>query len=265
MLLHSGVSFSIFGLTINLYGVMIAIGIIAGVIVAICLAKKRGLKTDDIITLALYVLPIAILGARAYYVIFNEKIYSFIEFFEIWNGGLAVLGSIIGGAIGATIYCLIHKKNFLHIADIAVPAVILGQAIGRIGCYFGGCCYGIEVTSPSFQWFPISTQINGVWHYSTFFYESLWCILGFVALLILFKHLKKPGQIMSCYFIIYGVGRCIIETFRGDSLYLFGTGIKVSQLLSGLLVLLGIIMLIIIHTIHKKRNSSKTDETKSNT
>ena len=175
---------------------------------------------------------------------------------EIWNGGMAIYGGVIGGAIGVVLCCAIHKINFLNIADIAVVGLILGQAIGRIGCYTAGCCYGIEVTNPSLMWFPLSVQIDGVWHLSTFFYESFCDFVIFIALLLLIcKKIKTNGIIMSLYFVLYGFVRCIIETFRGDSLYLFG--LKVSQMLSLLLMIAGIILLIIIYTKKGVNNENK--------
>ena len=164
--------FLFFGLEISYYGLLIAVGMAVGVFIACKIAKKRGLKGDDIIILALYVLPLSILGARTYFVIFSEQTYTFWQFFEIWKGGMAIYGGVIGGALGVGLYCLIHKKNFLSVADIAVAPLLFGQGLGRIGCYFSDCCYGIEVTNPAAQWFPLCTQINGVWHLSTFFYES---------------------------------------------------------------------------------------------
>lgn len=259
-LAHSRVTFDLFGLEISVYGIMIGIAIIAGLVVAFWLGKKRDINQNDILTLALYAIPLAIIGARLYYVVFFKQSFSFWEIFEIWNGGLAILGAVIGGAIGVAIYCLIHKKNFLKIADIAAPALIIGQAIGRIGCYFGGCCYGVETVDPALQWFPISVQIDGIWHLSTFFYESFWCFLGFALLLFLFKKLHKTGAILFCYFIIYGFGRFIIEGWRGDSLYLADTGLKVSQVLSGILMILGIIGLIFIYTILKRRKADKNEK-----
>ncbi len=248
--------FSIFGLEIKFYGILIALGMVLGVFVACKLAKYKHLKSDDIILLALYVLPLAVIGARLYYVIFSEHSYTFWEIFEIWNGGMAIYGGVIGGAIGVVLYCVIHKKNFIDIADIAVVALILGQGIGRIGCYFAGCCYGIEVTDPSFMWFPLSTQINGVWHLSTFFYESL-CdfIIFFVFLLLFRKKVKTRGVMLSLYLISYGAVRCIIETFRGDSLYI--GSMKVSQLLSLILMVVGIILLLVIYTKKRKANENK--------
>lgn len=248
--------FSIFGLEIKFYGLLIALGMVLGVFVACKLAKYRNLKSDDIILLALYVLPLAVIGARLYYVIFSEHSYTFWEIFEIWNGGMAIYGGVIGGAIGVVLYCVIHKKNFIDVADIAVVALILGQGIGRIGCYFAGCCYGIEVTDPAFMWFPLSTQINGVWHLSTFFYESICDFIIFFVFLWLFRgKVKTRGVMLSLYLISYGVVRCIIETFRGDSLYI-GT-MKVSQLLSLILMVVGIILLLVIYTKKRKANESK--------
>lgn len=245
-------SFLFFGLEITYYGFIIAVGMALGVFVACKNAKLRGLTTDDLILTACYVLPLAIIGARLYYVIFSQQTYSFVEIFRIWDGGMAIYGGVIGGAIGVMLFCLIHKKNFLDVADIAAPSLILGQAIGRIGCYFAGCCYGVEVTQESLMWFPLSTQINGVWHLSTFFYESFWNLIVFVVLMILLRKnkMRYRGSIMALYLIGYGVGRAWIEALRGDSLYL--GAIKVSQLLSFILIIAGIIIIILNYILNKK-------------
>ena len=244
--------FTIFGLNIKFYGLLIALAMLIGIIIAIKICKKRGFKSDDIYLLALYIIPLAIIGARLYFVIFSGRAFSFLEIFKIWEGGMAIYGGVIGGALGIVLFCLIHKKNFLNVADIAVIVLALGQGIGRIGCFFAGCCYGVEVTNPSAMWFPLSTQINGVWHYSTFFYESFFDFIIFAILLFLFlKKVNSKGIIASLYLIMYGVVRCVIETFRGDSLYL--GPIKVSQLLSGILIVVGIILFVIIYTNSKKK------------
>ncbi len=236
-------SLFLFGIEISYYGLIIAIGMALGVFVACKNAKLRGLTVDDFILAACYVLPLAIVGARIYYVIFSAHTYTFVEALRIWDGGLAVYGGVIGGAIGVALFCLIHKKNFLDVADVIAPSLILGQAIGRIGCYFAGCCYGIEVTDESLMWFPLSTIINGEWHLSTFFYESIWNFIVFAILLILLRKDKYRyrGSSIAMYFILYGIGRAWIEALRGDSLYI-GT-IKVSQLLSILLIVAGVVMI----------------------
>lgn len=236
--------FLLFGLEITYYGFIIACAMGLGVFLACKNAKTRGLKSDDIIIVACYVLPLAIIGARTYFCIFDDRSYTFLEFWRIWDGGLAVYGSVIGGAIGVALYCLIHKKHFLDVGDVIVPSLLLGQAIGRIGCYFAGCCYGIEVTNPKLQWFPLSVIIDGHWHLSTFFYESLWNLLGFIVLMLLLRvfKLRQRGAVSAWYLIIYGVGRAWIEGLRGDSLYI--GSIKVSQLVSILLICVGIGILV---------------------
>ena len=251
-MLHIQSGFSLFGLEISFYGLIMGIAFLVGIAIAIFNAKKRGMKTDDILTLAIYIIPLSILGARIYFCIFSGTTYSFWQFFEIWNGGLAILGGVIGGAIAIIIYCIVHKKNFLQIIDIAAPSLIIGQAIGRIGCFFAGCCYGIETTNPNLCFFPFSVQIDGTWHLATMFYESFWCILGFVALQMFFRRNPPNGAVAFLYMIIYGVGRGVLETFRGDSLYFFSTGLKVSQVLSIGLVIAGIIGFVLIYTKHKK-------------
>lgn len=244
--------FLFFGLQITYYGFIIALGMALAVFIACKNAKYRGLKTDDIVLAACYVLPLAIIGARLYYVIFSDYSYSFGEIFRIWDGGMAIYGGVIGGAIGVMLFCIIHKKNFFDVGDIAVPSLILGQAIGRIGCYFSGCCYGIEVTDSSLMWFPLSMQVNGEWHLSTMFYESIWNFLGFIVLMLLLRkaNVKRRGVVMSLYLIIYGAGRAWIEGLRGDSLYI--GSIKVSQLLSILLVVAGVIVLTVVYFLTKQ-------------
>lgn len=253
-------SLFLFGLEITYYGLIIAIGMALGVFIACKNAKFRGLVADDFILAACYVLPLAIIGARLYYVTFSGETYSFGEIFRIWDGGMAIYGGVIGGAIGVALFCLIHKKNFLDVADVVAPSLILGQAIGRIGCYFAGCCYGIEVTNESLMWFPLSTQINGVWHLSTFFYESLWNLLAFVILLILLRKNKYKfrGSSIAMYFILYGIGRAWIEALRGDSLYI--GAIKVSQLLSILLIIGGLLLILINFLLVKKGKTKSVSE-----
>ena len=244
--------FKFFGLSITYYGLIVTIAMLCGVLIACKISKLRGLTSEDILLLACYVLPLAVIGARLYYVAFSGQNYTFLEILQVWNGGLAVYGGVIGGALAIVLYCAIHKKNFFDVTDIAVVALILGQGIGRIACYFGHCCYGIEVTNESLQWFPLSVYVHGAWHYSTFFYESFCNFMIFgVLLFLLTRKVSTRGVISSLYLICYGTIRCLIETIRGDSLYI---GIfKVSQLLSALIVLAGIIMLIVIYVKKSKK------------
>ena len=246
-----------FGLSVSYYGIIVTIAMLCAILLACKICVLRGLKTEDILLLACYVIPISIVGARLYYVAFSGRSYSFLEILQVWNGGLAVYGGVIGGTLAIILYCLIHKKNFLNVTDIAVVCLILGQAIGRIACYFGHCCYGIEVTNESMQWFPLSVFVHGAWHYSTFFYESICNFIIFAILLFLMKKkVSTIGVLSSLYLICYGTIRCLIETIRGDSLYI---GIfKVSQLLSAMIVIAGIVMLIVIYALKSKKDKQKT-------
>ena len=256
--------FTIFGLDIAYYGLIIAIGMGIGVFLACKNAKLRGLKTDDIIILACYVLPFSIIGARIYYVLFSlDEFSSFWQVFEIWKGGMAIYGGVIGGAIAIMLYCLIHKKNFLDIADIAVPSLILGQAIGRWGNFFNQEAYGYYIENSSARWFPIGVFIKDCnqsictcggsgWHLATFFYESIWNLAVFTILLILYRKKKTRlrGSIMCLYLIGYGAGRVWIEGLRTDSLYI--GSIRVSQFLSILLIVFGVVFIIVNAVLYKK-------------
>lgn len=256
--------FTIFGLDIAYYGLIIAIGMGLGVFLACKNAKYRGLKSDDIIILACYVLPLSIIGARIYYVLFSlDQFTNFWQVFEIWKGGMAIYGGVIGGAIGVMLFCLIHKKNFLDVADVVVPSLILGQAIGRWGNFFNQEAYGYFISNDSARWFPIGVYIEDCnqaicdcggsgWHLATFFYESIWNLAVFVMLILLLRkgktHLR--GSIMCLYFIGYGAGRVWIEGLRTDSLYL---GVmRVSQFLSILLIVFGIGFIVVNAILYKK-------------
>ena len=205
--------------------------------------------------MACYALPLALVGARLYYVAFSGQTYTFWQVFEVWKGGMALYGGIIGGAVGVVLYCLIHKKNFLLVADVAVVGLILGQGLGRIGCYFSSCCYGVEITNESLMWFPFATQIDGVWHLSTFFFECFFDILTFVALFVLIRKMKKPGSMLGIYLICYGIIRCVLEGFRdtAEALFIGNSGIRVSQLISGILIVIGIVLLLVIY-LYKRKN-----------
>ncbi len=235
--------FTMFGLKINFYGIISALSYLLGVVITCCLSKKRGLKTEDIITLACYVIPMAVIGARIYYVLFRLDYYTnFVDVFKIWEGGLGFYGGLIGGALAVVIYCAIHKKNFLAIADIVAPALIFAQGLGRWGNFFNQEAYGYLVTNPNLQWFPFAVYIEklGEWHLATFFYESLWNFITFAVLMVLINKVKfkRNGMVAAFYFILYGIGRMFIEGLRTDSLYL--GPIRISQLLSVLFVIMGI-------------------------
>lgn len=256
--------FTIFGLEIKFYGILIASAMLIGVFLAQHLAEKRGIKADDIIILALMIIPFSILGARLYYCIFSDTHYTFTTFWQIRNGGLAIYGGIIGGVLAIIVFALFKKdlKLIIKLFDVFVPALILGQAIGRWGNFFNQEAYGYLVTDPKWQWFPFAVKIDTYsgfeWHLATFFYESLWNIIGFVLLLIVFNKSKQLGTTTGFYLAYYGLGRLWIEGLRTDSLY-WGP-LRVSQWLSGVLIVIGLAILVYNYV---NRRKGKTYEQKN--
>lgn len=254
--------FTIFGIDVKFYGLIMSLAMLIGVWLACVLAKKKKVSSDDILLLALLILPCSIVGARLYYCFFYEYNYSFWELFNLRNGGLAIYGGVIGGIIGIIIFALIkHNWNIVFVLmDICVPCLIFGQALGRWGNFFNQEAYGNLITDPNFQWFPFAVFIENqnAWFQATFFYESLWNFVGFILLLIIYYKTKKTGTTTACYLIWYGIGRTLIEGLRADSLYITGTSIRVSQALSVCLVIVGIVILTIniIKRVKEKGNSN---------
>ncbi len=229
----------IFG-TIPWYSVLIVFGAALAILLAIREEKRAGLPKDTIIDLALWVLPIGILGARLYYVVFSWSQYrdNPLSIFFIWEGGLAIYGGLIAGLFTIVFFCRARKLSVLQICDILVPGVILAQAIGRWGNYFNQEAYGLPLHNPALCFFPLGVLIpengNMVWHMATFFYESILDFLIFIFLILFRRTLKRRnGDVFFAYLFLYGAVRLIVENFRMDSLYA-GSDIRVSQLLSAL-------------------------------
>lgn len=214
--------------------------IVTGIALAIYLASREerrlGLPQDTVIDLALVAVPCGIVGARLYYVAMSWQHFAAnpISALYIWQGGLAVYGSVIGGALGVWAYARKKRLRFAALADIIAPGLILAQAIGRWGNYFNMEAYGPLVTDQRLQFFPMAVMIPSdggyVWHAATFFYESMWNLGGFIALWALRRRQKQAGNVFAWYLLIYGSGRFIIEQLRQDSLYL--GPFRVSQYLS---------------------------------
>lgn len=243
--------FGIEGLNIAWYGVFISFAIIFGVWLAGREAERQGLKGDMIYDFLMLALPLSLIGARAYYVIFEWQQYvdNPMRAIAIWQGGLAIYGAVIGGFIAAIIFAKLNNFHLLRLVDIVVPSLILGQAIGRWGNFVNQEAFGNLVTNPSLQFFPYAVFIErlGEWHQATFFYESMWNLCVFAILIYFRKRVKFSGQQLATYFVGYGLGRFFIEGLRTDSLYLF-PGLRVSQALSFTLIIVGIIMIVF----HKK-------------
>lgn len=224
---------------VNLYGLMIALGVAAAIFYITRQEQAQGLPKDTGVDMALYAVPLAVVASRLYYVAFTWDSYKddLTRILRVWEGGLAIYGAIIGGAIGVWLVSRRKKLPFWALADLVAPGLILGQAIGRWGNFFNGEAYGYQVTDPVLQFFPIAVFVDGAWHMATFFYESVWNLMGFVFLHLNRKRFLKSGRgvMFAWYLIWYGLGRAVIEGWRTDSL-MWGTW-RVSQVLSVLLVL----------------------------
>ncbi len=241
--------FGIKGLSIAWYGVIIASGLMLGLVLAIIRARKRGWSSDLVLDFILLAVPLAIIGARAYYVAFEWDFYAAnpSKIIAINQGGLAIYGAVIGGFLAAFLFSRFTKFSFLKLIDLVIPSLILGQAIGRWGNFVNQEAFGALITNANLQFFPVAVYIQslGEWHQATFFYESFWNVILLIVTLLISKKGVKDGTLLATYFIGYGTGRAIIEGLRTDSLYLFGN-IRVSQVLSAALVLVGIALLILI-------------------
>ncbi len=256
--------FDAYILSVSWYGVMVGTGFLLAMALFVGLSSYRKIKSDVVFDLILWIFPFSIVGARIYYILFSLEKYDWSSFYDIiavWDGGLAIYGGIIGGVVGLVICCLIKKLNIIKIMDLAAPCLILGQAIGRIGCVFAGCCHGYVVTNEKLMWFPFSIYIDSNWYLATPCYETFLSLIGCIVLIYVVRKFNFSGIAVSSYFIWYGIERAIIETFRGDSLFIGNTNLKVSQLLSGILVLVGIIWLsiIIIKNYGKNKNINEKD------
>ena len=231
----------IFGL-IPWYSFLIVVGAALAIFLAVREEKRAGLKKDTVIDFALWALPIGIIGARIYYVVFSWSSFidDFLSVFRVWEGGLAIYGGVIAGLLTARIFCRVRKISFFTLCDVIAPGLVLAQAIGRWGNYFNQEAYGLAVENPALQFFPFAVLIesDGLWHMATFFYESLWNLLIFLFLIRarrVFFHYR--GDVISFYALLYACGRLVIEDFRMDSLYA-ARGLRVSQLFSVVLCLL---------------------------
>lgn len=241
-------AFTIFGIGIKWYGILIATGALLGVLMGDKLAKDQGLKENIVSDFILIGIIPSVIGARIYYVLFEWGYYKdhLNEIFAIRNGGLAIYGAIITGIIIAYIYSKKKDVIFLKLLDVMSPGLALGQGIGRWGNFINQEAHGGPTDLP---W---GIMVDGVKVHPTFLYESIVDIS--VALFLYFylsKHKKFDGQMLAVYAIVYGIGRFFIEGMRTDSLYI--GGIRISQIVSIIFIVLGIIIYIL-----KGKNSDKS-------
>ncbi|WP_035185847.1 prolipoprotein diacylglyceryl transferase [Alteribacter aurantiacus] len=245
------VAFELGPITVAWYGLIIAFGAFLGYLLANHEGKKRGLPKDLIADLLLYAIPIAIISARLYYVIFRWEYYSQNpgQIIAIWEGGLAIHGGLIGAVITALIFCKKRGVSFWKVADITAPSILLGQAIGRWGNFVNQEAHGGEVSRQFLESLMIpefiinGMYINGAYYHPTFLYESLWSFAGVALLLYLRRVNMRRGELFLTYVIWYSVGRFFIEGLRTDSLMIFDL-LRTAQVISIVLVV-GAVALIV--------------------
>ena len=234
---------------IRWYGVIIAVGMLLALAYAYFSAERFNVNRNKLIDCVLVGIVTGIIGARLYYVLFelDRYIKDPVSIFMINEGGLAIYGGIIGGLLGGCITAKILKQKIMPILDVAVLGFLIGQGIGRWGNFMNQEAYGAPTDLP---WGMVSENTHMQAVHPCFLYESLWCLLGFVLIHFLSKKFQKySGQVFYFYLVWYGFERMIVEGLRTDSLYLpfeiFGMPIRVSQVLSALILIFGIVMLII--------------------
>ena len=238
-------------LSVRWYAICIVVGLVLAVYLSMKEAPKRKMKSDDVLDFILLAFPIAILGARLYYVIFQWSYYSKNpgEILAVWNGGIAIYGGLIAGALVLWFFARHRFIEPLDFLDIAAPSVMIAQSIGRWGNFVNQEAYGTVVKNLNYLPSFIQKQmyIDGQYRQPTFLYESLWNLAGFILIFYLRKksNFLKRGDITGFYLIWYGFGRFIIEGMRTDSLMF--AGLRVSQWLSGLLMFLGIALITYQH------------------
>lgn len=244
---------SIFGFEIRWYSFLLLVAIGFGLYILMKEGKRYEYSKDFIFNLAFWMIIFGFIGARIYYVIFNYKYYlnDPISILKVWEGGLAIHGGLLGGFITLVLYCHKYHTRISKMTDMITIPLLLGQAIGRWGNFFNGEAHGSATTILSLQNKHIpefiieGMHINGVYYHPTFFYESLWCILGVLVLLVIKKYkYLKVGQLSSIYLMWYSTGRFFIESLRTDSLML--GGFKVAQLVSIGLFIIGLIIFMIL-------------------
>ena len=242
--------FNIGPFSIHLYSICLMLAVITGYTIIVKEAKNKGYNEESISNMMFYAILFGILGARIYYCIFNLDYYlsNPTNILKVWEGGLAIHGGIIGGALTIYFYTKKRKHNLLEILDIVVLGVIIGQAIGRWGNFFNGEAHGpiTTLTHLKSMFLPNfiikGMYIDGNYYIPTFLYESLWCFLGFIIMYLLKNKNLKTGFLTGFYFVWYGVERLYIEFLRTDSLMLFN--IKIAQIISIIMIILGICILI---------------------
>jgi len=246
------IAFSIGSIEVRWYAVCILTGILIALYICSKRLKKIEIDPEVLYDFIIVCLPLGVICARAYYVIFEWSYYSehLDMIYKIWNGGLAIHGGLIGVFIGVYFVCKHHKLNLLKILDCAAPCILLAQAIGRWGNYFNMEAHG-RVTDVPWAINVIDPTLGSIMVHPTFFYEFVWNLIGFFILYYIIdrKYKKYDGELICSYLIYYSIGRFFIEGLRTDSLMFFG--LRIAQLVSLSLIALGIVGILFIRNKHK--------------
>lgn len=243
------VAFSLFGIDVMWYGLLIGAGFILAIVISYKRAPLHGISSERIIDFAIWLIPASIIGARAYFVIFTWENYAgnWSKIFDTRSGGMAIHGGIIAGIIVGILVCKHYKISFIELADLVLPTVALAQAIGRWGNFFNSEAHGGPTDLP---W---GILVNGTYVHPTFLYESIWCLALFVFLLWLDRRKSFPGQISCLYGLLYSLERFFVEGLRTDSLMI--GPFKQAQVLSLVIMAFCIAAYIILSKREKKRSS----------
>ncbi|MED3549750.1 prolipoprotein diacylglyceryl transferase [Cytobacillus praedii] len=247
------IAISLGPINIRWYGLIIGIGIALALMLVMREGEKRGIKKEVFADLMLWAIPIAIISARIYYVIFQWDYYAQNpgEIIKIWEGGIAIHGALIGSVITAVVFAKKRGISFWKIADITAPGIILGQAIGRWGNFMNQEAHGGEVTRAFLENLHLpefiinQMYINGTYYQPTFLYESVWNIIGFIILILLRRVNLRRGELFLTYVIWYSIGRFFIEGMRTDSLWLIEGQLRMAQTISIVLVIGAVILLVV--------------------
>lgn len=271
----SRVAFTLFGKPIYWYGVIIAAGFLLAVVYTMRRVREFGLDSDRVIDVLLGAVVTGIIGARIYYVVFSWEMYrdNPVDVFKIWNGGIAIYGGVIGALLGGWLLCRIRKVKFLPMCDLCAAGLMLAQGIGRWGNFINGEAFGCATDVP---WRMTSVYENSVWPtkiqsylnslpeetlaafgdkigvHPTFFYESVWCILGFFFLMWLTSRRRFDGEIILAYAAWYGAERAVVEGLRTDSLML--GNMRISQFVAVVTCIAALITLFLIRSRIRRSN-----------
>lgn len=267
---------SVFGFEIAYYGIIIGLGILSGILLAAYLAKKHGMNPDVVYDIAIYAVFFAVVGARLYYVAFSWDSYkdNLLSIFNLREGGLAIYGAVLAAVLTVFIYTKIKKISFWEFVDVASPALILGQILGRWGNFFNREAFGeytdglfamqlpidavrrSDVTEQMLRHMEVIDEIRYIQVHPTFLYESLWNLAVLAIMLWWMKYKKFDGEIFLMYLFGYGVGRFWIEGLRTDQLQIGSTGIAVSQMLALVLVVLsGVFIIVKTRKVNKQQTA----------